>query len=65
MAVAVVAFGAWKSWRWTMVLAAGLAMPNFVPMNLAYFVALVPFLADRIGADRVLLGVRSERVDRP
>lgn len=51
LAVAVVAFGAWKGWRWTMVLAAGLALPNFVPMNLAYFVALLPFLADRVRSE--------------
>ena len=44
LAVAVVTVGAWKGWRWTMVLAAGLALPNFVPMNLAYFVALLPWL---------------------
>jgi hypothetical protein len=47
LAVAVIGFGAWKGWRWTMVLAAGLALPNFVPMNLAYFVALLPFLRQK------------------
>jgi hypothetical protein len=47
IAATVVALGAWKGWRWTMVLAAGLALPNFVPMNLAYFVALVPFMRQR------------------
>lgn len=56
LAVAVVSLGAWKGWRWMMVLAAGLALPNFVPMNLAYFVALLPFLADRVGTDRIVLG---------
>jgi hypothetical protein len=47
VALAIVALGAWNGWRWTMVLAAGLALPNFVPMNLAYFVALVPFMRQR------------------
>lgn len=47
-AVAVIGVGAWKGWRWTMVLAAGLALPNFVPMNLAYFVALLPFVKDHV-----------------
>lgn len=65
VAVAVVAVGAWKGWRWTIVLAAGIALPNFVPMNLAYFVALVPFLADRIRADRVPPGRVVAGVDRP
>jgi hypothetical protein len=61
-AVAVIGIGAWKGWRWTMVLAAGLALPNFVPMNLAYFVALLPFLADRVQAERVGSRLAGERV---
>jgi hypothetical protein len=46
-----------------MVLAAGLALPNFVPMNLAYFVALVPFLADRVRSDRVVAGRVHQGID--
>jgi len=64
IAAAVIAWGARSDRRWTMVLAAGLALPNFVPMNLAYFVALLPFLADRVRSDRVLTSGVCTRIDR-
>jgi hypothetical protein len=51
-ATSVITYGAWKGWTWTVVLGSGLALPNFVPMDLAFFVALVPFLPRRARAAR-------------
>jgi hypothetical protein len=60
LALVVTVWGAVQGTRWTMVLAAGLALPNFVPMNLAYFVGLVPFARDaaRAPAHRLIQRLR-------
>ena len=52
IAVVIVAIGAWRCWRWTVVVAATIALPIFYVPSLAMFVGVLPFV--RRGAGRWL-----------
>ena len=52
IAAAVVSFGAARGWRATVPIAATLALPALWPVNLTMLVAVIPFVRDRVAADR-------------
>jgi hypothetical protein len=48
-AAAIVLIGAWRGWRWTVVLAATLALPAFYYISPSLLVGLLPFLRSAVG----------------
>lgn len=48
-AVALVAVGAWRGWRWTVPAAATLALPVFYPISLSLLVGCLPFVRQALG----------------
>jgi hypothetical protein len=57
-AALIVLIGAWRTWRWPVVLAATLALPAFYTISPSLLVGVVPFL--RVAAGRWLEGRREE-----
>jgi len=49
IAVAIVVVGAWRCWRWTVVVAATIALPIFYIPSLAMFVGVLPFVRRGVG----------------
>jgi hypothetical protein len=65
IALAIVTVGAWRGWRWTVLVAAMLAVPVMWAYHWRWAVMLVglwPLLANRIAPDAVLVGRRVLRV---
>ena len=50
-AIALVVFGAWRGWRWTVPVAATLALPVFYYTSLAMFVGVLPFVREALGKE--------------
>jgi Glycosyltransferase family 87 len=48
-ALALVAFGAWRGYRWPVVVASTLALPAFYPISLSMLVGVLPFLREAAG----------------
>jgi hypothetical protein len=60
-AVIVVIIGAWRGWRWTVIVAATLALPAFYTLSPSLLVGTLPFLRSGVGrwlADRRLTAER-------
>ena len=49
-AIAIVVVGAWRGWRWTVPVAATLALPVFYFTSLAMLVGVLPFVREWLGA---------------
>jgi hypothetical protein len=48
VAVAIVALGAWRGWRWTVVVASTIALPVFYIISPSMFVGVLPFVRERL-----------------
>jgi hypothetical protein len=49
IAIALVALGAWRGWRWTVPAAATIALPLFYLMSPAMFVGVLPYAREALG----------------
>ncbi len=50
-AIALVVFGAWRGWRWTVPVAATLALPVFYYTSLSMLVGVLPFVREALGKE--------------
>ena len=60
-AVVLVVFGAWRGWRWTVPVAATLALPVFYYTSLSMLVGVLPFVREAIGKELRRRGWWQER----
>jgi hypothetical protein len=60
VAVAVIALGAWRGWRWPVVVGATLALPAFYTISPSMLVGALPFLREAVGRRLAGDGVRSQ-----
>ena len=49
IAAAIVALGAWRGWRWTVVVGATIGLPVFYPISLALLVGVLPYVREAVG----------------
>ena len=60
-AIALVVFGAWRGWRWTVPVAATLALPVFYYTSLSMFIGVLPFVREALGKELRRRGWWQER----
>jgi hypothetical protein len=67
LALAIVALGGWRGWRWTVIVAAMLAVPVMWAYHWRWAVMLIglwPILAERVDADAVFVRRRRDAAER-
>jgi Glycosyltransferase family 87 len=66
VAVAIVLVGAWRGWRWPVVVAATVALPVFYTISPSLLVGVLPFLREALGrwADRRVASVAGAKFVR-